>query len=788
MERVFALQPGESCAGSASDNDIVLPMRGVSKHHARFRLDGEGPAVQDLGSRNGVFVNGVRAERTPLVPGDEVRLGPVALVVEEELRPRPAAPPPAVMPPDHPNAPVVAAMLAAGTLVAQQVLGKAVRDALFLSNFDVRLLPPMIMLSSLVAMAAVLGFSRALAARPPAFVIPVAVATNAVLLGGEWVLCLFRPAAAAVALYLHLAIFGGTLLSGFWSVVSERFDPHAARRLVGRIGFGASAGGALGGLVAWALAGVVKVATLLAGMAVVSLLAFVALWRLGAGQHADVPPAGPDDGPPRPLLGLRILGEVPYLRHLALIVAFGAVSEVLLDYALKAEAARAFRADSSLVAFFGVFQAGIAAATLLAQGAVVRASLESLGLAGTVALLPAAAALCGLSGALAPILATAALARGTQSVLQGSVFRAGYELLFTALPRHRKRPTKTIVDVGFDKLGGVAGGGLALALVWLAPVASQTSLFGASVVCSVAALLLTRRLHGGYVAALEESLLSGAMRLDPDEVMDGTTRFTLARTGLWVDPRPHHGDEPAAPRDALSRVAQDLASADVARVRRALLHPDGLEPRLASLAIPWLARDELAAEATRALYALAPRIAGLLGDALLDPMQPVAIRRRAARLLAAAGAARATAALLDGLADPDFDVRRACGSALLRAAKLETAGRVASDAAFEAAARELERTDSVEPERRMDHVFRLLELALDRELLRIARTALREGGPLRGTALEYLANVVPERTRRGLFALVGETVLGPARRPVQEVAEELRRAPVPRSTAAQDEA
>ena len=741
-ERVFALPLGETSAGSTSDNDIVLPVRGVSKRHACFRLDRYGPAVQDLESRNGVFVNGVRREQAPLLPGDEVRLGPVTLVVEqEELQsPLPAASESAA---SNPDAPVVAA-------------GKTVRDALFLASFDVRLLPSMSIVSSFVAIAAVLGFSQALAARPPAVVIPVAIIVNAVLLCLEWALCLARPAAAALVVYLHLAVFGGTLLSGFWSVVSERLDPYAARRLVGRIGLGASAGGALGGLLAVGLARTLPVATLLIGMAALSLLALVGLRRLRAPTHPHAPPAArAADGPPRALLGLRILGEVEYLRHLAVIVFLGAVSEALLDYGLKAEAVRAFRSDASLAAFFALFQAGIAVATLVAQGSLVRSSLGSLGLAGTVALLPAVAVVGGVSGALAPRLATAVLARGTQTVLQGSLFRAGYELLFTALPRHRKRPTKIVVDVGCGKLGSVAGAALTLALLRLFPGSSTAGLFALGAAFSGLALLLTRRLHDGYVAALEESLLSGALRLDPDEVVDGTTRFTLARTGLWMEAPRVENAEAAAPLDAFSRAALDLASADTARARHALLRPEGLDVRLASRAVPWLARGELAAEAARALRAIAPSIAGLLADTLLDPGRPAELRRRAARLLPATGSDRSIAALMTGLSD--LEVRFACGLALRRAVRKGSAVPLPRLTLFEAAAAELERAPREESEkgRALDHVFNLFELVLDADALHAARQALREGGALRGTALEYLSNVLPDRVLRALLPRLG---------------------------------
>ena len=40
------------------------------------------------------------------------------------------------------------------------------------------------------------------------------------------------------------------------------------------------------------------------------------------------------------------------------------------------------------------------------------------------------------------------------------MFRSGYELLYTPVLPEKKRPTKTIIDVGGERLGATAGGGL----------------------------------------------------------------------------------------------------------------------------------------------------------------------------------------------------------------------------------------------------------------------------------------------------------------------------------------
>jgi two-component system response regulator FlrC len=54
---------------------IVLEGREVSRRHAEIYFDGPVVTVRDLQSRNGVFVNGRRTERGPLVAGDVLRCG-----------------------------------------------------------------------------------------------------------------------------------------------------------------------------------------------------------------------------------------------------------------------------------------------------------------------------------------------------------------------------------------------------------------------------------------------------------------------------------------------------------------------------------------------------------------------------------------------------------------------------------------------------------------------------------------------------------------------------------------
>lgn len=61
--------------GRWGDNDIVLPDRMVSRHHAQIQREGEQYILQDQGSKNGTFVNGQELTGPyVLQDGDEIQL------------------------------------------------------------------------------------------------------------------------------------------------------------------------------------------------------------------------------------------------------------------------------------------------------------------------------------------------------------------------------------------------------------------------------------------------------------------------------------------------------------------------------------------------------------------------------------------------------------------------------------------------------------------------------------------------------------------------------------------
>ncbi|MEM8994311.1 MAG: sigma 54-interacting transcriptional regulator [Acidobacteriota bacterium] len=83
----YWLQTGENTIGSSPRNDIVLPIGGVSRHHAVISLGGGSISVRDLDSTNGTLINGSAVSSGPLTVHDKIGLGPITLslsAVEED--------------------------------------------------------------------------------------------------------------------------------------------------------------------------------------------------------------------------------------------------------------------------------------------------------------------------------------------------------------------------------------------------------------------------------------------------------------------------------------------------------------------------------------------------------------------------------------------------------------------------------------------------------------------------------------------------------------------------------
>jgi pSer/pThr/pTyr-binding forkhead associated (FHA) protein len=81
----FRLDDGSFVCGRSSECDLILPHPTVSRRHAALHVAGSEVEVVDLGSRNGIWVNGSRVESGTIRLGDVLAIGKVLFVLADAM-------------------------------------------------------------------------------------------------------------------------------------------------------------------------------------------------------------------------------------------------------------------------------------------------------------------------------------------------------------------------------------------------------------------------------------------------------------------------------------------------------------------------------------------------------------------------------------------------------------------------------------------------------------------------------------------------------------------------------
>lgn len=420
-------------------------------------------------------------------------------------------------------------------VVGANTLVKAVRDAVFLSQFGVTELS---VLS--IVLAAAMGFfvgaylrvsqgasRERLISSTYGLIVVVLLALGVAIEAGV------GPGWVPWALYVASSLFGLFIVMQAWMLIGDLFDLREAKRLFGVIGAGAIVGGAAGGGLARGLAGWVGPGALLfvAGVMLIGAMATSrAAWVAGRPEPAPRPaqPSSPRERRESsadlssPQSSWKTTLETPLVRAIALGALLATVAATLLDWQVKAIAKLTFAGDqAAMVAFFGSLLAYLSIVSLVLQLTCTSWFLRRFGVGAGRAAMPVVllvgSVLILVHGVLPwSLLAAAAGARVAEGGLRFALEKSSSEL--TWLPVHvlvRER-AKTFVDTVVDRLGtGVAG------VTWLVLVAfgldqpdtlHWVGLVVAGFILLRIALLPTT--HRAYVDALRATLARREFDLD----------------------------------------------------------------------------------------------------------------------------------------------------------------------------------------------------------------------------------------------------------------------------------
>lgn len=612
-------------------------------------------------------------------------------------------------------------------LVAQQVAGKSVRDALFLSSYGPSLLPQAIAVTVFVSLASILVSSRlAVWVGPKRFLLgAIALATVLFVIaagqaGGA-------PGHAGWLLYGLIAVFG-SIISGFWSIVSELFNPASGRRLIGRISTGATIGGLAGAGLAKGAADFLGTEACLWALGALGTLTCLLTFRLpttdGKGRKA---PSAPQ----------RHSTSTRYLTGIALMLFATAFASALADYVFKAEVSAEYTNQDELLGFFATFYAVVSLLTVLVQTVLSGPLLERFGLGIATATLPTSVFATSAASLVGGHWLLFAAIRGADSIASNSLFRSGYELLYTPVSRELKRRYKPIIDVGAIRTGDLTA---AVLLFLLGGTVASAPLIVVCAAVSLVALLLLRAVHRGYVRTLTQQLQSGTVDLAVRNVADMTTLRTLSEVTSTLD------------RESLLRGIRDFQAQQresppppsATLSSEALANYGQLDSDDVAQAAELLDDAVLGALAERAVRHHLRRDRRMLLERLFDPAFVARAGAALSRLIASDMNLWSERVLLSGLAHPEPQVRNVCADTLARN-PLRNHPPASRGAMLRYVAEELARVsrEKGDPRAALQRVFRVLAVTHDpKQIESAARGFFSDQRRLQGSALELVSTAV----------------------------------------------
>ncbi|MEP7117020.1 MAG: Npt1/Npt2 family nucleotide transporter [Acidobacteriota bacterium] len=364
------------------------------------------------------------------------------------------------------------------------------------------------------------AYTKLIANVPRRWTIPVTQAGMIVLLVTFWVL--FTQVGAewvSVGFYLFGLILGILLISQFWTLANDIYDPRQAKRLFGLIGGGASLGGATGAAITAGLVETLGTKTMLlvsAAIMVVCLLIVVRIIRTNqrAGQ-SDAAKTGEEEG-----VGggeaLALLRGSRHLQIIALVIAFAAIGAAIIEQQLNMAAAEAKgQANTdSITAFLAQITVYLSLIGLFIQVALTSRIHRLLGIGFALMILPVSLGASGLLMLTVGALWTSGVARVLDTSLRYTVDKTTREILFLPLPADVKYRAKPFIDVTVDRLSKGAGALMILVLIkdWGLGLSWQ-QLSYASLAITVLWIIFALRARAEYMAAFRRSIVQQDMQV-----------------------------------------------------------------------------------------------------------------------------------------------------------------------------------------------------------------------------------------------------------------------------------
>jgi len=445
------------------------------------------------------------------------------------------------------------------------ILGRTVRDTLFLSRYSLSALPWMFVLYGVASAITVVLYSRVAdkVARHRLIVISTGVGIATYL--AVWGLVRARMAWVYPVFYVWSEVVANLFIVQFWTLANDLHDARSAKRLFGTIGSARVLGVVLVGLGAGVVVkaiGTPQLLFVIAGMMLTIAVLALLISREPKPEHQLRAGAEPKRRGPPP----KIFAD-PYVRALAVFILLAFTALTVGDYQFKAIARATYREDA-LARFFSLFYAGTGIVSFVFQVVVTPRLLARLGVGWGMSVMPT---VFGAASALllaVPRLGLATVMKFADNGFQYTIHETTLQALYVPFPLAVKARTRAFLDAVVKPLSYGLGGVALILLVPLIPGGGVQLLSFLTVALVVFWLGIIPTVRRRYLHTLEATLSArGALALEHEQVLDAAGRRGLLGTL-------EREAEPRRILVALEQLAGERSAPFVEALGRLAAHPN----------------------------------------------------------------------------------------------------------------------------------------------------------------------------------------------------------------------